>query len=209
MRTRTLLSHSMVFVFLVCCCSCATISATGGKDKSYSDAFEKYRADRPKPNYHPVGVEDLDKTGASVAVFYDEVLTAFDEYDAAIGANRTYVAFQNDTQGMTEGEQDAYFNSLTPEQQTDIEAVANNENVMSRLLAASLKIDVAREYMEEASSAMAASRSGLGVESLFNAPTITKAARNVVDQADYSVRTVQFMKQNHDRNKRFMEYQAR
>ncbi len=188
---------STMFLAVLAMAGCATTSHSG------RSAYQEYIEKRPAAGYVKTDDAKVDEIGAETAVLYGSVVKLLDDYVAATEGNRTYQAFVNDTNGMSLDEMETFYKGLSQEDQSQIDAAQEMDGLRALIKVADMLVQADR--LGKAANHCSSAFSG------FDATTVTKvkSVKNMVAQANYSLKTLTFLKQQHDIMVRLKEHKGR
>lgn len=174
--------------------------ASSGNNKS---AFLEYQEKRPVAEFVTTENPKVDEVGKNMAELYGTTTSLLDGYIAATEGHRSYVAFLNDTQGMSSEQSLEYYNSLSNDIQKEISAALELEGVNGLSNAAELLIK-ARE-LQKATADCSSAFTGFDIAAMKKA----KSVKNMGNQASYTIKTLTFLKQQYDTVSRLKTAQGR
>jgi hypothetical protein len=196
------MSRSIVRLVVLAVAAVFVTGAVAAKEKR-EDVFAEYKENRPAAAYEATGNADVDKVGRDVAALYGSTTKILDDYVAAVEGHPTYVKFTNEMAGKTEEETTKCFDGLTPEQQADIRAVQALDGFKALEKVAPM-VPPAEELSKSAAGCSGAFK-GFDPTALKK----VKSAKNMVNQANYTVKTLKFLAQQYATNQRLKKYEGK
>jgi hypothetical protein len=150
--------------------------------------YNNYKENRPAPGYVETNDNRINDLGIDVSRLYGNTTELLDAYMLATQSNSNYVAFSNATEGMSEEEEDEYFEKFTYEQQQDIISVKN--------LGEFQNLQMADRYLVDAVNLQtSALNAANNINSLLktNPFGTISSSTNMIQQINWTIVTLEFL----------------
>ena len=191
-KVKAIVSVCLIGLFGVLVAGCSILGGSSDARKGYED----FKEDRPAVAIVKSGDQSIDNVAGNVAILYGQTLQLLDDYIKSTEGNRTYVAFVNDTIEMkSEEEVQEYFNKLKPEQQQEILSVKKMEG-FNNLKKASEFLKTAVELTASTADLLKQQQKKIQADpfgAIQDVLAAKETAQNMLDQAEYSVKALEFM----------------